>query len=257
MMRQDDLYMIADCVPVDSRAPSGHKHNSRLSFELFVQGKSFIIDPGAYLYTADKDMRNFFRSTGYHNTVVVDDEEQNRFDENELFNMGLDAATRINRWQVTREHDILDAEHSGYGRLKNPIIHRRQIFFNKVEGYWVIKDILIGEGNHKFDLYFHLAPLEVELDNRFPLVVRTKTEGAELAIIPLETDGVSMEILEGWVSYQYGVKLEAPIVRYFKKSQAPASFCSVLYPCQAGSNINEIVEKVSGSIATEIFGGGK
>jgi uncharacterized heparinase superfamily protein len=74
IMRHDDLYMIIDGIPADPKAPSGHKHNSRMSFELFAGDKSFIIDPGSYIYTADKKMRNLFRSTKFHNTVVVDGE---------------------------------------------------------------------------------------------------------------------------------------------------------------------------------------
>jgi uncharacterized heparinase superfamily protein len=96
IMRHGDLYMIVDCVPADPKSPSGHKHNSRLSFELFACDKSFIIDPGTYIYTADKEMRNLFRSTKYHNTIVVDGEEQNRFEEDELFA----------RWLVTENYYI-------------------------------------------------------------------------------------------------------------------------------------------------------
>ena len=106
IMRHGDLYMIIDCVPADPKSPSGHRHNSRLSFELFAGDKSFIIDPGAYVYTADKEMRNLFRSTKYHNTVVVDGEEQNRFGEDELFAMNLDAAVKMNRWVVTENYDF-------------------------------------------------------------------------------------------------------------------------------------------------------
>lgn len=244
IMRRDSLYMIVDCVPSNSKAPSGHKHNSRLSFELFAYDKSFIIDPGAYIYTADKDMRNLFRSTRYHNTVVVDNEEQNRFHEDELFNMGRDAAVVVNRWETNDEYDLLDAEHSGYKRLKNPVTHRRHILFNKKEGCWIIRDTLTGDGEHQFDLYFHLAPLEIELDKKSPLAVTTKTEGANLAIIPLETKEVSVEILEGWVSYRYGVKLKAPIVKYSKKGHTPASFCSILYPYTREFYVGEVIEKV-------------
>jgi uncharacterized heparinase superfamily protein len=106
IMRHDDLYMVVDCVPADPTAPSGHKHNSRLSFELFAGDKSFIIDSGAYVYTADKEMRNLFRSTKFHNTVVVDGEEQNRFEDDELFAMNLDAAVKVNRWLVTENYYI-------------------------------------------------------------------------------------------------------------------------------------------------------
>ena len=130
-MRHDDLYLIVDCVPADPKSPSGHKHNSRLSFELFAGNKSFITDPGAYIYTADKAMRNLFRSTKHHNTVVVDGEEQNKFEEDELFAMNLNAAAKVNRWLVTENYDFLDAEHNGYSRLN--VVHRRLIYFIKEE----------------------------------------------------------------------------------------------------------------------------
>jgi uncharacterized heparinase superfamily protein len=210
IMRHGDLYMIVDCVPADPKSPSGHKHNSRLSFELFACDKSFIIDPGTYIYTADKEMRNLFRSTKYHNTVVVDGEEQNRFDEDQLFTMHLDATVNVNRWLVTENYDPLDAEHNGYSRLN--VVHRKQIYFNKVEKYWVIKDMLTGEGGykHKFELYFHFAPMDLK-KKKDELVIETGNEnGANIAIAPLATEGIKMEIENGWVSYSYGKKVEAP-----------------------------------------------
>ena len=227
IMRKDNLCMVIDCVPADPKAPSGHKHNSRMSFELFAYDKSFIIDPGAYIYTADKEMRNLFRSTRYHNTVVVDGEEQNRFDEDELFSMRLDAAVKVNRWVVTGKYDLLDAEHSGYARLKNPVVHRRRIYFNKEKEYWVIKDMLTGEGRHKFDLYFHFAP--IELKEKDELIIETDNKNrANIMIVPLETEGVKMEIEKGWVSYSYGKKVEAPIVKYSKTAEVPVDFVTVI-----------------------------
>ena len=229
IMRHSDLYMIIDCVPADPKAPFGHKHNSRLSFELFANDKSFIIDSGAYIYTADKEMRNLFRSTRYHNTVMVNGEEQNRFDEDELFSMELDAAVKVNRWLVTDNYDFLDAEHNGYVRLKNPVVHRRQIYFNKQKKYWVIKDMLTGEGGdkHKFDLYFHFAPME--LKEKDELVIETDNKnGTNIMIIPLETEEISMEIEKGWVSYSYGKKVEAPIVKYSKTAEVPTEFVTVI-----------------------------
>lgn len=225
-MRHADLYMAIDCVPADPKSPSGHKHNSRLNFELFAGDKSFIIDPGAYVYTADKEMRNLFRSTRYHNTVVVDGEEQNRFEEYELFAMNLDAAVKVNRWLVTENYDLLDAEHSGYSRLN--VVHRRLIYFNKEEKYWVIRDMLTGEGTHKFDLYFHFAPMEINEKDELVIETGNKT-GANIAIAPLETDGLKMAIENGWVSYSYGKKVEAPIVKYSKKAEVPVEFVTAIY----------------------------
>lgn len=254
VMRKDNLYMIVDCIPCNSKSPSGHKHNSRLSFELFAYDKSFIIDPGTYVYTADKQMRNLFRSTRYHNTVSVDDEEQNRFDDDRLFTLRSDAAVTVNRWEVTDGYDVLDAEHSGYRRLKSPVLHRRQILFDKVDGYWVVRDTLSGEGTHQFDVYFHFAPLKVELDAVSPLTLRTRSKGANLAIVCLETKGVSLEVAKGWVSYRYGVKTEAPVAKYSKKSQAPTTFCYALYPYTGEIDAREVMEAASASIALH-FGG--
>jgi hypothetical protein len=257
IMRSNNNYLIVDCIQAGFRARSGHMHNSRLSFELFARDKSFIIDPGTYTYTAEKEMRNLFRSTKYHNTVVVDGEEQNSFNENELFSLECNANIKINKWEVTTEYDMLDAEHSGYMRLCNPIIHRRQVLSNKKEGYWVIKDILSGQGPHQFDLYFHFAPFEIEIDSEFPLVVKTRTEGVNLVIIPLETEGVAMQIERGWISYRYGVKEESAFVRYSKTSQASVNFCNILYPYDGELDINGIIEKVkvSRSKFTELYGG--
>jgi len=229
IMRHGDLYMIIDCVPADPKAPSGHKHNSRLSFELFAYDKSFIIDPGAYIYTADKEMRNLFRSTRYHNTVVVDGDEQNSFDEDRLFAVKSDAAVKVNRWLTSENYDFLDAEHNGYARLKASVVHRRRIYFNKDKAYWVIKDMLAGEGGykHRFDLYFHFAPMKLKVTDELVIETDNKND-ANIMVVPLETEEIEMKIEKGWVSYSYGRKVEAPVVKYSKNSSAPANFSTLI-----------------------------
>jgi len=56
-----------------------------------------------------------------------------------------------------------------------------------------------------------------------------------LSIIPCNIDGVSTETFEGstdpiqgWVSYDYAVKIAAPVLKYSKKAAAPARFATVL-----------------------------
>jgi len=243
IMRQDSFYMIVDCISNDRRAPSGHRHNSRLSFELYAYDKNFIVDPGAYIYTAEEGLRNLFCSTEYHNTVVVDSQEQNRFYQGELFYLEYDATPKINQWQVTEEYDFLDAEHDGYRRLKHPVIHRRQIWFDKVNGFWIIKDVLNSKGPHRFDLYFHFAPMKLEIDQHDFLAVKTRVKGANIAILPLEREGLSAEIIDGWVSHSYGVKQKAPVVRYSKYASA-AIFCNIIYPAFEEVSIAKILKEL-------------
>ena len=56
-----------------------------------------------------------------------------------------------------------------------------------------------------------------------------------------------MEIEKGWVSYSYGRKVEAPMVKYSKKSHTPTRFCTIIYPYKARrEDIGRIIEKVQG-----------
>ena len=248
IIRHDDLHMILDCVSPDPNAFQGHKHNSALNFELFAYDKSFIVDPGSYVYTADKYMRNLFRSTKYHNVVEVDGEEQNYYNKNEIFNMGDDAEVHVSEFKITDQYDYIDAEHHGYKRIDNPIIHQREVFFDKNDGFWVIKDSLKGEGKHSFDLNFHFAPMELEFYKKEDHIAKTNVNGANMIIIPLETDMLSSEIVEGWVSYEYGKKIEAPILKYSKYTTAPSAFLTLIYPFKEKKEITNIIEYVNSNL---------
>lgn len=256
IMRRNNLYMIVSCSPNIPNAPSVHGHNCSLSFELYADDRTFLVDPGSYIYTADPVWRNTFRSTTYHNTVSVDGQEQNRFflSFQNLFSMQSDAMINVNVWEITREYDFFDAKHSGYERLSEPVTHQRQILFDKKNGYWVVKDILTGKGKHAFDLYFHFAPMKVgllavnrdvlsrirEIQNQLidgemtidgSLVVETRNpDETNLLIIPLNTQSLSVDILDGWVSSSYGTKEKASIVKYSKVAQCPTEFLTLLYP---------------------------
>jgi len=244
VMRHKKDYMVISCGLNGQNGNGGHAHNDKLSFELCVDGEDIIVDPGTYVYTADPEWRNKFRSTAYHNTVMIDGDEQSRFREDELFKMRRDAVVKVNRWKTNQEYDILDAEHNGYQRLKNPATHRRQILFNKTEGYWEIRDTLLGRGTHKFDLYFHFAPLEVEIDKESPLAVKVKGKGTNVAIIPLDTNDLAVDMEEGWGSYRYGEKVKASIMKYWKYAQAPAYFHYIICPYSEQINMENAAKRI-------------
>ena len=52
VMRSAKNYVIACCNPVGTAGTGNHKHNDLLSFELFMGGLAFIVNPGTYVYTA-------------------------------------------------------------------------------------------------------------------------------------------------------------------------------------------------------------
>ncbi len=73
------VYLLISAGANGQKGNGGHAHNDKLSFELSVDDKDLVVDPGTYLYTPLPDMRNFFRSTKVHNTLIVDDQEQNEW----------------------------------------------------------------------------------------------------------------------------------------------------------------------------------
>ena len=79
MLRNPSSHLFIDCGDVGMRGRGGHGHNDILSFELFMNGANIVTDCGAFVYTASREWRNRFRSTAFHNTIQVDDEEVNRF----------------------------------------------------------------------------------------------------------------------------------------------------------------------------------
>jgi hypothetical protein len=197
---------------VGTAGAGNHKHNDLLSFELAIDDTAFIVDPGAYIYTASPTWRNRFRSTSYHNTVVIDGQEQNRLPQDKLFRLVPDAQPIVHAWCSTADYDWLDAEHTGYLRLLQPVTHRRTFRLETHLENLHITDILHGRGEHRAEWYFHFDHgIEIE-----PL------EGHSFAAHARETKlflrifaecPITPELLDGWVSRQYGVKLPATILK--------------------------------------------
>jgi len=157
IMRNDKSHMFISSGPNGQDGNGGHCHNDKLNFELCIDGQDIIVDPGTYVYTAEPMWRNKFRSTAYHNTVVIDGKEQNRFDGKNLFGMRNDAEVKINKWDTNDEMDILIAEHYGYKRFSQPIIHEREIKYCKKDKKWEITDKFRGEGEHSLKWNFILS----------------------------------------------------------------------------------------------------
>ncbi|MBA7465678.1 hypothetical protein ES707_00848 [subsurface metagenome] len=158
VMRHDRNYCIISCGPNGQNGNGGHAHNDKLSFELCIDGKDVIVDPGTYVYTPEPDARNRFRGTAYHNTVMVDGEEQNKFEENNLFWMGNDALPRCLKWETGDEVDVFVGEHYGYKGLSQPVVHEREIKFHKKEGKLDIVDKFKGKRKHNLEWNFILSP---------------------------------------------------------------------------------------------------
>jgi Heparinase II/III-like protein/Heparinase II/III N-terminus len=211
VMRVGDKYLLACCGKVGTGGLGNHKHNDLLSFEIYAGDKGFIVDPGAYVYSRDPNWRNLFRSTQYHNSVVIDGQEQNRFEAGELFTMAADATVLVHGRITTPEQEWLEVEHTGYSRLAHPVRHTRTFVFDKQMGVWEIMDGLAGDGNHTADWYFHFdhgIELEIVGEGMF----QTRCMGTNLELIVRSGIPLEFSIEDGWISRRYGHKWPAKIL---------------------------------------------
>lgn len=195
ILRNERVFCLIRCGPLSCRGAGGHSHNDQLSFELFVDGSDFFVDPGTCVYTADYSRRNLFRSTSVHNTLCIDGYEQNDFEKSKLFSMPEQT------FAICTEISQTDfrGRHSGY-KNKCGLVYERYIKLR--DNGLDIEDILVGspEKNATWYLNFTLDP-QVE-------ICHTGT-GLQLVngstVIRLSAGiNADLQIINGYISKAYG-----------------------------------------------------
>ena len=149
----DSNYMLLDCGPhgVDN---CGHAHADALAFDLAARGRTILVDPGTYTYTASQELRDWFRSSPAHNALTVDGESSSVPDG--PFSWTSVARVERRAWISGDRFDYFEGKHDGYERLVPPVAHSRAVLFLK-QDYWVMLDRVKSEGKHRYDLWFHFA----------------------------------------------------------------------------------------------------
>lgn len=213
---------------------AGHGHADALSFEWSIHGQPVLIDTGTFTYNGSPQWRNYFRGTGAHNTVKVDGLDQAEVAGTFAWKRNADAYLR--RWISSSSWDLIEGAHFGYNRLRDPVEHRRALFFLK-GSYIIICDLLLGRGEHQLEQSFHLAPGKVSLEDNNLLMRWVNEEGFGAAILAVKTDGLTSEIFEGtvdpvcgWFSPVYGTRIPIPTLINKWSGQLPAALVTVLVP---------------------------
>lgn len=150
--------LIFFAIPNGINGKGSHTHNDKLSFVLRLNGQEVICDSGTGCYTRDPAMRNRFRQTRAHNTVMVDGQEQNAIHPGTagLFVVGDEA--KVSPIEKGKESGalFLRASHTGYSALG--VDHTRTIRLPEASEAAFIEDRLSGSGTHSFEINYQLAP---------------------------------------------------------------------------------------------------
>jgi hypothetical protein len=136
------------------------------------------------------------------------------------------------------------------------VTHRRNILFAKPD-YWIMSDILTGEGEHKIESLLHLLPAsELEIKGKS---ITVKNGNAALLVFPFPQSNLDLKIvkgemdpIQGWIPVQpWAGHKPSPCVIYTIKENLPVSLITVLFPYpkkdSPGVKVTELTVRKNGN----------
>jgi len=253
VLRDDSLgdYMIVDGgKPCPDYLPA-HAHADMLSFELSVCGRRVIVDSGVFEYAAGP-WRDYFRSTGAHNTVEV--AKANQSEVYGSFRLGRRARPAPNHLIQGGDWVLYQGGHDGYMRLRTPVAHRRTIVW-VYDRFWLVLDELRGLGECCAASHIHLHPT-MSLEEREPTLWRV---GAENLAVWIRVAGHQrIEIAsgqmsprrQGWYSDRFGHIDENTVLSLGCVSPVPFCFGYAIFKRSAG--VLELTDRTGERIVSVI-----
>lgn len=167
-----------------------HTHNDLLSFELCLNGKDVLVDAGTFLYTSSQADRDEFRSTAKHNTIVVDDEEQNDFYGPFVLRRNLHKQSLL---QI--EEGVFEGE---YTTIAGQMHHKRRFDF-KGDELSITDSIKKIGADHIIKMFFHFA------ENIICHIKGNSIITDNGVSINFDVDPESLDIIDDTVSPSFGV----------------------------------------------------
>lgn len=226
-------YLLIDCGPHGALSGCGHAHADALAIEFAAAGKTWLVDPGTFVYDADLATRNEFRSTAAHNTVTVDRQSQSI--PAGPFAWEQSAVCHLLEFKVSPQSVVFEGRHDGYRRLDDPVTHTRKVVFVKADeeralpAFLVIRDRFDAVSRHHYALNYHLASgcRAQSADNR---VIAGEPGGDLLTIVVYSAEELQVRIKEGWVSTCYALRAAAPVAVFETEATGEHEFISLICP---------------------------
>ena len=177
-------------------------------------------------------------STESHNTILVDNQPQHRGGLPETYQATEPLA---GNWVTTDRFDWVTGTYAdGYGGDRDKsVTHERTIVFIK-PSYLVVFDRLLGTGDHAYSNLFHLSADDAAVDADTLAVRTTQADAANVALVPLARQGLTVKIVKGHEDPVQGWAPMAghtpsPTAIYEKAGPCPQLFVTLLVPYAKGS----------------------
>ena len=196
--RDEKVLLAMDHGPLGFGTLAAHGHADALSIQALRNGKKILTDPGTWNYHLDKNLRDLFRSTAWHNTVCVTGRNQSEM--LGPFLWGRRAQTRL--LDICEdESGVTVCAQTQYGSIR----HTRTLHFDQLRTL-TVEDALEGlEPGDDARKNFSLAPdLRIQLSDN-----RCTAANADGAVTLTAADGDSWQAAEYVYSSAYNHKEKA------------------------------------------------
>ena len=182
-----------------------HSHEDKLSFIIYAFGSRLLTECGVYPYD-HSEWRKYAVSSRGHNVSRIDGKDQNREGVQDRNNVRIVQTRLTNRWISNSKCDFGEGWYDeGFGPDNDSTITQYRAFLFIKNKCWLMLDIFSPKDNdnHSYDSFFHLDASEASMNTRFLSVSSTNTNSANLRIIPLNNDGLKVEIIKGQSAPEY------------------------------------------------------
>lgn len=152
-LRAGESRVTLDAGPLGYLSIAAHGHADALQLTLAHRGAELVVDPGVGSYFARPELRSAFRGTSFHATLSVDGEDQSV--SGGPFLWRRHASARL--LHVDLAAGVCLAEHDGYLRLADPVLHRRLVVAQP-DGAIVVHDRLAAKDAHRLVQTWPLHP---------------------------------------------------------------------------------------------------
>lgn len=208
-----------------------HNQPDNGTFELYIKGRNFFPDAGAYVYAGDAEVmkwRNWFRQTMVHKTLTLNNKDLETTDSKTLL------------WSIDQPTEILVTQNQSYKELK----HRRSIFFVNKE-FFVIVDEAVGDAIGEIELHYQMCEGEMAIDKKNNSIHTLFADGNNIMLQSISNIPSTMQQEQGWVSYEYRQKNKREAFSFVanKTTTEPVRYITVITPISSTKKLPKIQPK--------------
>jgi hypothetical protein len=217
VLHSGEASVIFSAMPNGLEGKGSHTHCDKLSIVFRLGEDEVFCDSGSRCYTRSAELRNLDRSTRAHNTLMIDEADQNTVGA-ELFRLGNEA--RVSPIALTDGGKEVQASHQGY--LRWDIEHQRTVELSSRS--LQIVDEVRGADKHSLELRFILGPEwlvypEIMTGAR----VTCNVDGSRQLTLQCEAESpLALSVIPTQISREYGAALATTCIRIQTTASLPA-----------------------------------